>query len=80
MFGSQGIFAEFSERWGKSERHGATTVTQDGDVAMAGEERMKMGEEEKEARREAKRVTSVGEGSESGEESKTFSSSEPGSR
>ncbi|MCO5565783.1 hypothetical protein L7F22_019458 [Adiantum nelumboides] len=56
LFGSQGIFAEFSDRWGKTERHGATSVTQDGDVSLAGEERMKLGEDEKEARREARRA------------------------
>lgn len=56
LFGSQGIFAEFSDRWGKTERHGATSVTQDGDVSLAGEERKKLGEDEKEARREARRA------------------------
>ncbi|PWN32020.1 mitochondrial carrier [Meira miltonrushii] len=56
LFGSQGIFGEFSDRWGKTERHGATSVTQDGDVSLAGEERKKLGEDEKEARREARRV------------------------
>lgn len=56
LFGSQGIFAEFSDRWGRSERHGATSVTQDGDVSLAGEERKKLGDDEKEAKREARRV------------------------
>lgn len=56
LFGSQGIFGEFSDRWGKTERHGATSVTQDGDVSLAGEERKKLGEDEKEARREARRA------------------------
>lgn len=41
LFGSQGIFAEFSESWGKSERHGATAVSFDGEVSLAGEEKKK---------------------------------------
>lgn len=64
LFGSQGIFAEFSERWGRSERHGATAVTQDGDVSLAGEERKKVGEDEREARREARRIAAAAEGAE----------------
>ncbi|PWN38867.1 mitochondrial carrier [Ceraceosorus guamensis] len=59
LFGAQGIFASFSEQWGKTERHGATSVNLDGDVSMAGEERKKgtnlgkvsLSEEEKERRR-----------------------------
>lgn len=43
LFGSQGIFAEFGESWGKSERHGATAVSFDGEVSLAGEDRRKKG-------------------------------------
>lgn len=61
LFGAQGIFASFSEQWGRTERHGATSVNLDGDVSMAGEERKKgtnvakasMSEEEKERRKAA---------------------------
>jgi solute carrier family 25 phosphate transporter 23/24/25/41 len=56
LFGSQGIFAEFSESWGRSERHAATAVNFDGDVSLAGEERKKVGDDEKEAKREARRA------------------------
>jgi solute carrier family 25 phosphate transporter 23/24/25/41 len=56
LFGSQGIFAEFSESWGRSERHGATAVNFDGDVSLAGEERKRVGEEERGAKREARRA------------------------
>ena len=41
LFGAKGIFASFSENWGRAERHGATAVNLDGDVSLAGEERKK---------------------------------------
>lgn len=75
MFGSQGIFAEFSESWGRSERHGATSVTFDGDVSLAGEERKRVDDVEREAKREARRAeksATIGEG---GEESNNTSKS-----
>ena len=60
LFGSQGIFAEFSETWGRSERHGATAVNFDGDVSLAGEERKKGLNEDREAKRDAKRADESG--------------------
>lgn len=60
LFGSQGIFAEFSESWGRSERHGATAVNFDGDVSLAGEERKKGLNEDREAKRDAKRADESG--------------------
>lgn len=43
LFGIGGIFSEFGNSWYSSERHGATAVTSDGDVSMAGEEKKRKG-------------------------------------
>lgn len=69
LFGSQGIFAEFSESWGRSERHGATSVTFDGDVSLAGEEKRRVDDVEREAKREARKAERNGSVGEGGEES-----------
>ncbi|WFC97023.1 hypothetical protein MBRA1_003690 [Malassezia brasiliensis] len=39
LFGNEGIFAELGAGWGKTER-GASAVTLDGDVSLAGEEQL----------------------------------------
>lgn len=39
LFGVGGVFSDFGNNWGKTHRHGATTVTSDGDVSLAGEEK-----------------------------------------
>lgn len=62
LFGIGGIFSEFGSSWGSGDRHGATAVTSDGDVSMAGEEKKRKGspalsgaavDERKKAAREA---------------------------
>ncbi|CAO1632809.1 unnamed protein product [Parajaminaea phylloscopi] len=73
LFGIGGIFCEFGNSWGNSQRHGATAITSDGDVSMAGEEKKRKSpplsgasvDEKKKAAREALAAERSGEDSSS---------------
>lgn len=73
LFGVGGVFSEFGSNWGSGDRHGATAITSDGDVSMAGEEKRRKGgapasaaiDEKKKATRE---TLVEGEGGEGGAE------------
>lgn len=76
LFGIGGIFSEFNSQWGSGERHGATSVTSDGDVSMAGEEKKRSTvDERKRAAREALVKGEDGRAESSGSDSKNSSSS-----
>ncbi|PWN20581.1 mitochondrial carrier [Microstroma glucosiphilum] len=58
LFGVGGVFSDFGNNWGKTHRHGATTVTSDGDVSLAGEEKKRSETGSKSASSEERRTGS----------------------